>query len=373
MSKRKLETYPIRKSREPPVKRTKLLPHLRTFKIDDGHLTKFERHFSSEKDCAINALQLIDCIDAKVAALMRLLMGKVGLEQVQIEQVFTMMNNYKYVYKFKEYKCTCQEIKNVFDTHLARGYVMFMGVEYKNGFKHVTVVGRHLDGTLVMIDPQLQSIEFKMLESIIIDDFKVWANSIKTFYLLTVENVSQNTVLPPPPIQTIRGVPFTKIVNVAHPSCAVFKIPSDGVFNSYLQSRPAPRYAVLNSFLVIDYVDQKTLALLQIAMFRDVGLCLEDVENMLSTINERCAFKFVEGNVRLVAETLPNGVVTYGGVKWHMRGKHPIIIAKKYDGTLVIINPQTWKIVKTDSEYHDEFKNAAQMFILRKFPHPLRR
>lgn len=375
MPKRKLETNPIRKlkSTEPPLKKIKLHSHLRTFAINDKNLTRFERDFPSEQDCVVNALQLVDCIDRKVAAILRLLVGKVGLEQKQIEQIFELMNNGDYEYMFQEYRFTCDEIKHLFDTYLKPGHVMLMGVEYaKTGFKHVTVVGRHLDNTLVLIDPQLQSTLKLELESIVIDDFKRWVNSIKTFYLLTVDG----TTLPPPPIKTIRGVPFHEIVNVkqgsSSSSCAIFKMNSDK-FNKFIHSKPIPRYAVLDSFKVIHYVDQKILDLLRIAMFRDVGLCLEDVENMLSIINEQCAFKFVQGNVYDMAKTVPRGYLTYGGVKWHTGGKHPIIVAKKDDGTLLVINPQTWNVIKTDSHYTNEFKNAAQMFILKTFPNPLLR
>lgn len=371
MPKRKLETNILRKSESilPPRKKIKLHSHLRTFAINDNNLTRFERDFPSEQDCVVNALQLVDCIDRKVAAILRLLVGKVGLDQKQIEQIFEMMNNGDYEYMFQEYRFTCDEIKHVFDTYLKPGHVMLMGVEYaKTGFKHVTVVGRHLDNTLVLIDPQLQSTLKLELESLVINDFKRWVNSIKTFYLLTVDG----TTLPPPPIKIIRGVSFNEIVNVKHEPCAIFKMHSDK-FNKFIHSKPIPRYAVLDSFKVINYVDQKILDLLRIAMFRDVGLCLHDVENMLSTINEQCAFEFVQGDVYNVAKTVPRGYLTYGGVEWHMGGKHPIIVAKKDDGTLLVINPQTWNVIKTDSNYTNEFKNAAQMFILKTFPNPLLR
>ena len=376
MNKRKIVELEstIRKSNESSRKKHKLLPNITTFKISDDNLKEFVRHFPKPMDCVINALQILKYIDFKTAAMLRLLVGNDGIDGHKIEQIFNMINNYKFDYKFKEYHLNYNELKNVFDEFLQPGHVMFLGVSrnYTNeSLLHVTVVGRYLNGDLVVIDPQFNhSLEIG-LKPIVINDFKEWANMYQTFYLLTIENLSDNVSLLPD-VVTLRAKSASQITT----SKNVFKV-KDSALSSYLKSNPTPKYAIINSLELIGYVELRTLYLLQIVMFRDVGLCLEDLENMLTVINEYNRFTFIrrvddsfEQFIKDV-KSLPNGFLTYCGVKWYTGGKHPIIMGKTSDGTPFIVNPQTWyiKVLKTDADYAElrtVFKHMTEYYTLQQ-------
>lgn len=355
MTKRKiveLESI-IRKSSESGYKKHKILPNITSFKISDENLNEFTRHFPRPMDCVINALQLINYIDFKIAAMLRLLVGNEGIGGDKIEQIFNMMNNHKYDYKFKEYHLNYIELQNLLDEFLLPGQVMFIGVSRKyinTSLNHVTIIGRYLNRELVIIDPQMYS------KPIVISDFKEWASMYETFYILTIENLSKTTSTLPD-IITLRAKNVSNLTSNREP---FFKV-KDLVLSKYINSNPTPKYAVINSLELIGYIDIRTLYLLQIVMIKNVGLCMEDLENILTVLNDNKKFTFVNDNFEQIINEIPNGFLTYCGVKWYTGGKHPLIIGKTVGGTKYIINPQTWSV----NDY-EELKYAAEYYTLRQ-------
>jgi hypothetical protein len=102
-------------------------------------------------DCVINALQLIGILDTFSGNILRIsCVGSTGFEKDQIEKLFIL-----YVGLNFEFKATndFDDLLNTIDTQLLPGYVVFAGYT-----GHVFIIGRYLNGKLVYIDPQINTI-----------------------------------------------------------------------------------------------------------------------------------------------------------------------------------------------------------------------
>jgi hypothetical protein len=102
-------------------------------------------------DCVINALQLIGVLDTFSSNILRIsCVGSTGFEKDQIEKIFVL---YKGVnFDFKSTK-NFDEFANSIETQLLPGNIVFAGFT-----GHVFIIGRYLNGKLVYIDPQINTI-----------------------------------------------------------------------------------------------------------------------------------------------------------------------------------------------------------------------
>jgi hypothetical protein len=124
---------------------------LSQFFISNDNINNFSRHFQSPMDCFINAMQIMNVVDAKSANIMRIsTLGKTGFTKEQIELIFiyTYGNNFDFK-KTNDYN----EWSTWIATYLQPSHIVFAG--YTN---HVFLIGRLLDNTIVYIDPQVQQL-----------------------------------------------------------------------------------------------------------------------------------------------------------------------------------------------------------------------
>ena len=128
--------------------------------ITEENLKTFRRHVKSPMDCVINALQIIGVLDNFSSNLIRLTcVGQQGITQEQIQNIFTLysvIQETPYEFLFMEARGFNQA--KVFEDVIIAGLqpqnILFCGYE-KNGFKHVFLLGRYLDGRIMYIDPQV--------------------------------------------------------------------------------------------------------------------------------------------------------------------------------------------------------------------------
>ena len=124
---------------------------LSQFKISDENIMNFKRYIKSPMDCVINALQLMGILDIVTSNMLRIsCVGTNGFEKDQIEKIFIL-----YVGVNFEFKSTkdFNEFANTIENKLLPGHVVFAGYT-----GHVFILGRHLDGKIMYIDPQIDTI-----------------------------------------------------------------------------------------------------------------------------------------------------------------------------------------------------------------------
>jgi hypothetical protein len=116
------------------------------FRIFDEYLADFKRLVDKPMDCVINAMQLIGMFDFKTAELLRIKVGTVGFQKSEIEKIFTLY--LPHIFKFESYNYDkwANEIKE----NLKPSNVMFVGYA-----GHVFLIGKKVNGEIIMIDPQL--------------------------------------------------------------------------------------------------------------------------------------------------------------------------------------------------------------------------
>jgi hypothetical protein len=156
MPKRKLNIPIIlrKKIKSPEKKRMKY----HVFKpyyipISNNNIDSFSRPVDYPKDCVINALLIIKLINNYHADIMRILIGDSGVSSDQMTAIFTWSHEHKYIFEFKYYD-NINKIENILN-HMPVGHCIFCGVLWIDGhYGHAIIVGKYLNGDIVVIDPQ---------------------------------------------------------------------------------------------------------------------------------------------------------------------------------------------------------------------------
>lgn len=340
---------PIRKQKVERPKMVKLDPRIFIFQINANDLVQFQRAFPHNNDCVINALQIANHIDSKIAAAMRTLSQHGGgIQQTQIEHIFTRLTENRDHFKFEK---TSENVVNVLNK-LEESCAMFLGVQWVDGSQHVVLITKTGDHQLVLIDPQRDpayDANFDLTE---------WKMHVRHFYLLTLENVTNYTTPPKFVKATSNNVVLT---GAQH---AVFPFIRDD-FDKFRRGTTPPKtkYIIVNSFRLINYVNPHALSVLQCAVTQDVGLSLDDVAKVLTVLNGSYKFTFkkqVKNKKKCfndIVTRLRPGFATYCGVKWMLGGVHPLLLVKTSTKCTYIINPcRPLEVVtvQTGHEYYDK-------------------
>ena len=123
---------------------------LSQFQISDANMSSFSRVFPSPTDCVISALQIMNIIDATSANIMRVAtLGKQTMDKKQIEIIFCYAKRHNFMFKPTN---SYEEWSNWISRLLEPGHVVFAGYT-----GHVFLIGRHLDGSIIYIDPQVSN------------------------------------------------------------------------------------------------------------------------------------------------------------------------------------------------------------------------
>jgi hypothetical protein len=150
------------------------------FRMTDDKLREFIRLVPKPMDCVINALQLIGYVNKDTAALMRILVGTVGVPIEQLEEIFNWIdrsNQCKY-----KFRCLTKkgDVDEIIEDELKPGHVIFAGVEFADsGFRHVFIVGKYTNGTVVYIDPQ---------EKTLVNTLSSYQHTVSKFFVLKKES-----------------------------------------------------------------------------------------------------------------------------------------------------------------------------------------
>lgn len=121
------------------------------FQISDENLLLFKRFVKKPMDCVINALEILFILEHNSADLMRIVVGDQGITIEQIENIFKYVNPQ---HRFRFFRYTNIETLSRFcQAELVPGHVIFCGYNMQ-GFKHVFLIGKNFDGSVMYIDPQ---------------------------------------------------------------------------------------------------------------------------------------------------------------------------------------------------------------------------
>lgn len=116
-------------------------------------LTKVRTNIAKPRDCVINALEAIGIVDNRVADFMRIMVGDTGLMTEQVEAIF----DYEYkAFKFVFYETSIEYLNYYVTNEMSNVSVIFCGIEYPTGEKHVFLIGKDADGKGRYIDAQSQ-------------------------------------------------------------------------------------------------------------------------------------------------------------------------------------------------------------------------
>lgn len=128
-----------------------------TFKMDDRYIQKFKRYNKQNKDCVINALELIQLLNPREASIIRVLVGCKGIKGPEIIQLFNTLCP-KYRWYFNSYK-NMFILNNYVFNKLERNKVMFCGYYAKPGSGgHVFLIGKDNKGIPKYLEPQKNDI-----------------------------------------------------------------------------------------------------------------------------------------------------------------------------------------------------------------------
>lgn len=125
------------------------------FKISDDNIMKFFKYVQKQRDCVINALQLIGILDVLNADLMRIAVGDVGLSSQQIVDTFNRVVPTKQ-WRFLRYT-NIRDLAQFTSVNMKPGHVIFCGFEDAIS-KHVFLIGKTMIGNVLYIDPQINTI-----------------------------------------------------------------------------------------------------------------------------------------------------------------------------------------------------------------------
>jgi hypothetical protein len=151
---------------------------------------KFKKRFNSPKDCVINAFQVMGIVNEITADIMRIMVGHEGLQEYQIEGIFDYLRSGK-THKFVEYQSQT-EIETILSKMKWKEFptILFAGVKYKSGARHVFIIERsNMDGSFKIIDPHSEKgvIECGDTTKDFVDKC---LNNVQSLYLLS-EKVNQ--------------------------------------------------------------------------------------------------------------------------------------------------------------------------------------
>jgi len=136
--------------------------------ITNENIDKFIRYVKSPMDCVINAMHIIGLLDNFSSNLVRLTcVGDEGVTIEQIQKIFTLysiIDGNRYEREAHEFLfLEAPEMgglshANVFEKivieRLEPQHILFCGYAM-GGLKHVFLLGRYLDGSIMYIDPQV--------------------------------------------------------------------------------------------------------------------------------------------------------------------------------------------------------------------------
>ena len=124
------------------------------FQITDDAISKFRRWVKKPRDCVINAMELLNILNAQNADLCRIMVGDTGLQVGQIEDIFSLLEP-KFQWRF--FKFTKLESLSDFTMNeLKPGHSIFCGYLGQEG--HVFLIAKSLDGKILYVDPQVNEL-----------------------------------------------------------------------------------------------------------------------------------------------------------------------------------------------------------------------
>ena len=124
------------------------------FRITDEQINTFRTVVKSPMDCFINSLQLLGIINNVTADIMRIsTAGKTGFSQEEIEKIFILLTGHNHDFKGTN---SPDDFSIFIANNLPPGNVVFAGHEGQS--KHVYLIGRTHNGTILYIDPQIGEI-----------------------------------------------------------------------------------------------------------------------------------------------------------------------------------------------------------------------
>jgi hypothetical protein len=127
------------------------------FRIHNDNVTSFKRLIKKDNDCVINALQLLNILDARSADIARIFVGDIGVNGKKIEQVFNLVQK-SHIWAFKMATKSLREFSSFCNTVLKPQHAIFCGYRSQRNSRHVFIIARDLNKNLYYIDAQVNEI-----------------------------------------------------------------------------------------------------------------------------------------------------------------------------------------------------------------------
>ena len=125
------------------------------FPITDNAVHNFRRWVKKPKDCVINAMELLQCLDSRTADICRIMVGDIGLQTAQIEQIFSLLHPSNY-WKFVKFP-DLRTLEYITQQELRPGKAMFCGYAGSNT-RHVFLIAKSLNGDIMYVDPHVNTL-----------------------------------------------------------------------------------------------------------------------------------------------------------------------------------------------------------------------
>lgn len=125
------------------------------FPMTDENLTTMKRYLAKPRDCVINSMELLNIVDSRVAAVMRVLVGDIGITIDQIILILGLV----YIRPFRPIYIGMELIDRFFefvnnDVIFPRSRAIFVALRYRDGDGHMITIGKSVKGELVYLDAQ---------------------------------------------------------------------------------------------------------------------------------------------------------------------------------------------------------------------------
>jgi hypothetical protein len=154
------------------------------FPITNEQLLRIQRTVVRPRDCVINAMEIIGIIDGRSADIMRIMVGDLGIPTEKIENIF----EFSFRRSFTFTPDNRMDLLDFFLTNsLMPNNIVFIGVEYISGEKHVFLIGKTETNALIYIDPQAPSSMCDLRETAC---FQTVFQNVINYYILQVNIAS---------------------------------------------------------------------------------------------------------------------------------------------------------------------------------------
>ena len=157
------------------------------FNIENSQIETFRRELNVGADCFISALQIFGLLDSKCANIIRMSSAATitGFDRRQMERIFIYLIGVNFC--FKKYD-SFEDFRGTIERNLKPGNAVFVGYETMKPnlqiFRHVFIIARTKDKSIVIIDPQIITQKIALLNDEGVSKYLSFSGNRTIYYIL---------------------------------------------------------------------------------------------------------------------------------------------------------------------------------------------